>query len=197
MPQPDLPGSAPDPLASPPVVPLLPIFPRRRGRRRPLPDSFAVHRIPLPAPAPPYDGGDRRADPLPPSSGLPGAGLRSAGLRDAAPGWPADGSRPADGSPWPSQFAQVLAETLAGSRAPRQLTSWTTEQARRRIRQLGPTLRAQQRPLVRRVLTSEPEPGVVEMTVIVAVGSRTRALAVRLERAGGQQEWLCTAIEAA
>ena len=52
---------------------------------------------------------------------------------------------------WPSQFAQVLAETLAGSRPARQLAPWTTEQARRRIRQLGPMLATDQRPKVRRV----------------------------------------------
>jgi Family of unknown function (DUF6459) len=212
-PQPELPGQAPDPLASPPVLPLLPVFPRRHDRRRPLPDSFAVHRIPLPAAVPPYDDRDRpdgrAADPLPAGAGprdraVPGPGRPPLPV----PGWPAAVPLSAAGPQWPSQFAQALAETLAGSRPSRQITSWTTEQARRRIRQLGPALRAQQRPLVRRVLTSEPEPGVVEMTVIVTVGGRTRALAVRLERTrpgrerpgrdpGRPPEWLCTAIEAA
>ena len=140
---------------------------------------------------------------------------------------------------WPSQFAQVLSETLAGSRPASQLTPWTTEQARRRISQLGPVL-AQRgvpgpsgpasrlggrppgqatapQPRVRRVIVSSPVQGVMEMTVIVDLGGRSRAVAVRLERpspgdirtraqpgpyarrrqsppAGG---WLCTAIEAA
>ena len=107
----------------------------------------------------------------------------------------------------------MLAETLAGSRPAQQVRPWTTEQARKRIRQLGPVLQADQRPRVRRVLTSQPRRGVVEMTVIVGIGPRTRALAVRLEHAGlgsvapdragraptarEPDGWVCTAIEAA
>jgi hypothetical protein len=108
---------------------------------------------------------------------------------------------------WPSQFAQVLAETLAGSRPEGQIAPWTTDQARRRIRQLGPVLAAGVQPRVRRILTSRPTPGVVEMTVVVGFGPRIRALAVRLERDGAHRgspgrdakaaRWVCTAIEAA
>jgi hypothetical protein len=49
-----------------------------------------------------------------------------------------------------------------------------------------------------------PRSGVVEMTVIVTIGPRVRAIAVRLEqsdpgRPGDDRDgrWLCTAIEAA
>jgi hypothetical protein len=127
--------------------------------------------------------------------------------------------RTAAAAAWPSQFAQVLAETLAGSRPPGQIRPWTSEQARRRIRQLGPTLAAEVQPRVRRVMTSRPAAGVVEMTVIVGFGPRTRVLAVRLEcdepphadagpyrRPGPYRSpspaptparWICTAIEAA
>jgi hypothetical protein len=108
---------------------------------------------------------------------------------------------------WPSQFAQVLAETLAGSRPQGQITPWTTDQARRLIRQLGPMLAAGPAPRVRRVLASWPAEGVVEMTVVVGCGPRTRALAVRLEQDGshraqrgrdaGAAGWVCTAVEAA
>jgi hypothetical protein len=62
-------------------------------------------------------------------------------------------------------------------------------------------------PRVRRIVTSRPTSGVVEMTVIVGFGSSVRALAVRLERDGPHQaspgraakaaRWVCTAIEAA
>ena len=65
-------------------------------------------------------------------------------------------------------------------------------------------LQADQRPRVRRVITSVPRSGVVEMTVIVAIGPRVRAMAVRLEQGdsgragdGNDGPWLCTAIEAA
>jgi hypothetical protein len=122
----------------------------------------------------------------------------------ASGGQPPDGSRgPDPGGSWPSQFAQVLAETLAGSRPAQQLTPWTTEQARRRIRQLGPMLATDQRPKVRRVMTSAPAAGVLEMTAVVGFGPRVRALALRLEREQarpyrqGSDRWCCTAIESA
>jgi hypothetical protein len=116
---------------------------------------------------------------------------------------------------WPSRFAQVLAETLAGSRPASQIVPWTTQQTRRQISQLAPMLGASQRPRVRRVIVTSPTGGVLEMTVIVAVGDHVRAVAVRLERARPsahpagsvpgphdryrrrQGDWLCTAIEAA
>jgi len=124
---------------------------------------------------------------------------------------------PTTGGAWPSQFAQVLAETLAGERSAQQLTPWTTEQTRRRIRQLGPSLTSRQRPHVRRVMTSAPAPGVLEMTAVVRFGPAVRILAVRLEsralegsalesrplegRAGAAGppggRWCCTAIESA
>jgi Family of unknown function (DUF6459) len=104
---------------------------------------------------------------------------------------------------WPSQFAQILSETLAGSRPAQQLTPWTTEQARKRIRELGPLLATDQRPRVRRVLTSAPAAGVLELTAVVGFGPRVRALALRLEREQpepsrpGSDRWCCTAIESA
>jgi len=109
----------------------------------------------------------------------------------------------------------VLAETLAGSRPASQIVPWTTQRARRRISQLGPMLCAGHRPRVRRVIVTSPAGGVLEMTVIVAVGGRVRAVAVRMEqrppvaRQGRaatrsrdayqrvRSDWLCTAIEAA
>jgi hypothetical protein len=143
------------------------------------------------------------------------------GTRPDAPG--PDGPRPQQGphgpgtpaqrrdpAAWPSQFAQVLAETLAGSRPRGQIRPWATDQALRRIRQLGPMLAAPAggvQPRVRRVVTSRPAAGVVEMTVIVGVGPSIRALAVRLEQDGPHRAgrghgprsagWICTAIEAA
>jgi hypothetical protein len=116
----------------------------------------------------------------------------------------------------------VLAETLAGSRSPRQLVPWTTERARERIQRLGPQLSAGQQPRIRRVMTCHPTADAIEMTVIVGFGTRVHALAVRLERADGRPEaagwavrpgrprrpgqpghpgqpgrWLCVAVEAA
>jgi hypothetical protein len=108
---------------------------------------------------------------------------------------------------WENRFAQVLAETLAGARPPRQIVPWTTEEALRRIQRLGPRLASEQRPRVRRVLTSLPAPDVMEMTVVVGFGPRVKALAVRLEHtaprpaslpgAPASARWVCTAVEAA
>jgi hypothetical protein len=175
----------------------------------------AVRRFPVPAWAPPFDDKASQA-PVPPSVRAQALEQGLAPDRERRPAGPGRTRRPeqppAEGGwagvrvgGWPSQFAQVLAEALAGSRPAHQVRPWTTEQARRRIRQLGPVLQASQRPRVRRVLTSAPSRGVVEMMVIVGLGPRTRALAVRLEHAGpehagrGQEnrQWLCTAIEAA
>jgi Family of unknown function (DUF6459) len=216
------------------VLPLVPGLGRPPARKRPLPDAAAVRLVVVPDSAPPYDderaaagsdaprpprrlalptapravtrtpaeeeataqadqhrGGDWQGEPRPPRQPVPGPPRRG---QSAAAGWP-------------SQFAQVLAETLAGSRPHGQIAPWTTDQARRRIRQLGPMLAAGVQPRVRRIVTSRPAAGVVEMTVIVGFGPRIRALAVRLEhdgphraspgRAAKAARWVCTAIEAA
>ena len=186
-------------------------------RHHPLPDAVAIDSIPIPQAAPPYDHDRPAPDTTTPDGSTPG-------LRPPITSAPAISS-PAQRSPardpaghWPSQFAQALAETLAGSRPPSQLAPWTTEQARRRIGQLGPMLATAHRPRVRRVIVTSPAGGVLEMAVIVSLGARVRALAVRLERAqpsatagpatpagalgpgelpNSASGWLCTAVEAA
>ncbi len=219
------------------VLPLVPGFERPPARRRPLPDAAAVRLLPVPDSAPPYDddprpaGRDAARSPRltlapppamasePPEPPAPDPQGHRQGPPDHEPdppdhsqGPPGDGQRPprrrqAAAAEWPSQFAQVLAETLAGSRSQGQIVPWTTDQARRRIRQLGPMLAAGVAPRVHRIITSRPAESVVEMTVIVGFGSRVRALAVRLERDGPHQpspgrdaraaRWVCTVIEAA
>jgi hypothetical protein len=196
--------------------------PRTPAEPRPLPDPAAVRLCLIPDSAPPYDvevAPTRRT-----------TGRADAGQRDTTPGpreVPAHpeppgqpdhpvrtGRAPATEAAWPSHFAQVLAETLAGSRPARQMAPWTTERARNRIQRLGPQLSGGQHPTVRRVLTFQPTPDVIEMTVVVGFGPRVRAVAVRLERAncapgspGGDMRspgggirparWLCTTVEAA
>jgi Family of unknown function (DUF6459) len=221
------------------VLPLVPGLRRRPAKQRPLPDAVAVRLLRVPDSAPPYDDSParpetparRQATPprtsaaQPEPAGRPKAPTRSepTGAPDpatlAALGKPPQRSGPGlplrRPAPWPSQFAQVLAETLAGWRPQGQIRPWTSEQARRRIRQLGPRLAADVQPRVRRIMTSRPAAGVVEMTVIVGFGPRIRVLAVRLERdeppqpgpgpyrgrsrgpGGAGAGWMCTAIEAA
>jgi hypothetical protein len=159
-----------------------------------------------------WDGGEPAAAevlaPGPEGDGDADAGARQAGGTDGGPRSGRARSTPeGDGDRWPSQFAQVLAETLAGSRPASQIAPWTTARARAHIRRLGPLLAAGQRPRVQRVLTSRPVEDVVEVSVVVGFGPRTRALAARLERAGPQPatpgrparqaRWLCTDVESA
>src|SRR6266849_1187521 len=230
----------PDSTAPPPSVPAsptypdpVPLIPRTRSGRKPLPDAQAISRFTVPEIAPPYDdaaarraASRRRLAVVPAADGdipdargprrraAPPGAIRAAETARTTPG-PGGESRPPQPNPWPSRFAQVLAETLAGSRPASQIVPWTTQQTRQRISQLGPMLGASHRPRVRRVIVPSPAGGVLEMTVIVAVGDHVRAVAVRLERArpgagqarsaapghGGyrrsQSDWLCTAIEAA
>jgi hypothetical protein len=153
-----------------------------------------------------------------PGAPRPGATAAAAAAPPAARPPAVGGTGTGAALPWQSRFAQVLAETLAGSRPPRQIVPWTTQQARDHIQRLGPTMASVQRPRVRRVVTFRPASDVMEMAVVVGFGPRVRALAVRLERSGtrapaGQGEfggragaagrgepggrWLCTAVEAA
>ena len=207
--------------------------PNAPGGRRPLPDLAAIRLFRVPDSAPPYDdevpaggpGGARLPAGAPgeapgaagPGEMGPGAAGPGAGDRDRRAGRPVAGrasgvpqhpAAPAAPAAWQSRFAQALAETLAGSRPPRQMVPWATEEALDRIQRLGPQLASAQRPRVRRVLTSRPAEGVLELAVVVGFGPRVKALAVRLERsgpgpAGGRGEppppsrWVCTAVEAA
>ncbi len=106
---------------------------------------------------------------------------------------------------WARQFAQVLVEILAGARPSRQVIRWTTEPVRARIDHLSHELRPGRRPRIQRIVTSRPTARVVEMTVVLSLGPRSKALAIRLEHVPGRRpapgrparpaRWLCTEIE--
>jgi hypothetical protein len=106
----------------------------------------------------------------------------------------------------PRQFAQVLVEIMAGVRSPGQIVPWTTDRARAQMRCLAPLLASDRRPRIQRIVTSRPSACAVEMTVIVSLGPRSRALALRLEHMAARPavpgvparpaRWLCTEIEA-
>lgn len=193
----------------PPLAPVLPLIPRAPARRRPLPDAIAVVRpLSLPRTAPPYDDqAAGRADGAPTRARPPRAATQAGQPRTTpGPSSTPPGSGPSPGGPphgWPQHFAQVLAETLSGARPPRQITPWTTGEALRRIERLGPALALGATPQVRRLVTFRPSADVMEMTVVLGVGPRTRALAVRLERdklsaaPSRSPNWRCTAVEAA
>jgi uncharacterized protein DUF6459 len=216
----------------PALPPERPGCPKAPGERRPLPDPAAIRLCLVPDSAPPYDdevpaGALATAAIRRPATGRPGTGEPgSGGPGTGRPGSGGPGTgRPGSGGPgtgrpgdgrslaggrqapgWQSRFAQVLAETLAGSRPPRQIQPWTTQQAREHIQRLGPRMASAQRPRVRRVVTYRPASDVMEMAVVVGFGTRVRALAVRLERPAADSSaslgepagrWVCTAVEAA
>jgi hypothetical protein len=218
-----IPGLPARPIAvpGPPDVPMLAPGVRQPGLPAPPPGAVAVWRSAVPETAPPYDdelaasqAGAGRTTAWSAVTGqdqaaaTPGQGPddEAAGQQDQASRRDEDGAGPpppGQGVPWPSHFAQMLAETLAGTRPARQLTPWTTEHTRRRIRQLGPMLATGQRPRVRRVISSAPAAGVLELAAVVGFGPRVRLLAIRLERAQPRPyrrdaaRWCCTAIESA
>ena len=109
-------------------------------------------------------------------------------------------------SAWPRQLAVVIVEVLAGVRPDRQLVAVATDRVRARVAGLAPLLACDRRPRITRIVTSRPAARVVEMTVVVNFGPRSRALALRVEHVAARPaapgwparpaRWLCTAIEA-
>ena len=121
------------------------------------------------------------------ATGADAAATREAGARTAATGTGAaatgaDAAQARADSDWARRFALLLCEALAGARPIRQIQPWTTERARPKLERLMPLFGGGQRPRVLRVITTRPTRDVIEMTVVVGLERRTRALAVRLER---------------
>lgn len=97
---------------------------------------------------------------------------------------------------WSARLAQAIVETLHGHRPVQQLLRWTDDTvyssiAQRLSSRPRPQLGA--RPMIRTVRVCSPTDGVAEASVVVEVGRRFRALALRLEGLDGQ--WRCTALE--
>src|SRR5215472_8264276 len=153
----------------PALPPERPGCPKVPVRCRPLPDPASVRLCLVPDSAPPYDDeivageppGRARGGADDGAWGGADDGWPTAARGGADDGWPAAATvtpaaerpatvRPATVRPaaksaaaapgWQSRFAQVLAETLAGSRPPRQIVPWTTQQAREHIQRLGPRM---------------------------------------------------------
>ena len=147
--------------------------------------------------------GARRSRPL----GGHAADVAPAPAGQAAPPGPAAPAADADpATAWPRQLALVIVEVLAGARPDRQLVPLATDRVRARVRGLAPLLASGRRPRVVRIVTSRPAARVVEMTVVVDFGPRSRALAMRFEHVTARPaapgwparpaRWLCTALEA-
>ncbi len=169
-----------------------------------------VRRVEIPDAAPPYDCETHGAG-CPAARGQvlvaePPAGSAQPWVTRAPSGASPAGAAGDPATAWPRQFAQVVVEILAGVRPARQIVPWTTDRVRARIRHLGPVLAADRRPVIKRIVTSRPTARVVEMTVIVSSGPRSRALAMRFEHVAARlaapgvparpARWLCTELEA-
>jgi hypothetical protein len=116
---------------------------------------------------------------------------------------PDPAGRPAPLGPVAARLAQAVAEVLAGGRSPAQLADHATldvlRQLERSVGRLGGShpRRAGQliHPRVTSIHIGEPAERVAELCVVVDLGFRRRALALRLEARG--QRWRCTALQLA
>jgi hypothetical protein len=186
-------------------------YPDRKAGTMPPTMWRSVQLIEIPDAAPPYDCETHGAACPVTRQHLGQAGpagepvlVRPPRPTGGAPAWPSPGLAGTTDT-WPRQFAQVMVEVLAGVRPQRQIDALTTDRVRARIRHLGPVLAADRRPKIQRVVTSRPAAGVVEMTVVVSFGPRSRALAMRLEYVAAREaapglpsrpaRWLCTELE--
>jgi hypothetical protein len=158
---------------------------RRADDEHPLPagDLSAIRLFALPETGPPFD--DDPAASASPDAEASRGGAAAPGRAPAARGH--DTTRPqaesqADAE-WARRFAGLLTEALSGARPARQILPWTSDRARVQLRALMPLFGGGQRPRVLRVIATRPARDVIEMTVVAGLGARTRAIAVRLERA--------------
>ncbi len=196
-----------------------------------LADLPELRLIAVPDAAPPYDceihgavcparrdmsGAEPRGtgQPAAPAASAPAAdSVSPAGSGSAAGSASATGSAARAGSSaadvaaaWPGHFAQVVVEILAGARSTRQIIPCTTDRVRAQIGHLVPLLASDQRPRIQRIVASRPAARVVEMTVVVSFGPRSRALAIRCEHLPARPaapglpprpaRWLCTELVA-
>ena len=181
-----------------------------------MPDLSFLRLVKVPPTAPPYDcqvhgvrcpaGADvvPAVEEAPAVPGLPVAPVLAAAAVSQLSARPAAAGDPVAARP--RQLAVVIVEVLAGVRPDRQLVSLATDRVRARVGNLAPLLAAGRRPRIARIVMSRPADRIVEMTVVVNFGARSRALAMRFEHATARPaapgwparpaRWLCTALEA-
>jgi hypothetical protein len=99
---------------------------------------------------------------------------------------------------WAGRVVQAIVEVLAGMRPATQLVRWTTEEVYEQISSRvlparGGDVEGPPRGVVRSLHVSEPADGVAEVCALVRRGTRSTAVALRLEGMDGR--WQCTAIE--
>jgi Family of unknown function (DUF6459) len=180
-----------------------------------MPDLSSPRLVKVPSTAPPYDcqvhGARCPADLVPGAEEAPAAAVSPVpavvpvpAVLPVAPVPAVLAAGPVGARP--RQLAVVIVEVLAGVRPDRQLVCMATDRVRARVGNLAPLLAAGRRPRIARIVVSRPADRVVEMTVVVNFGARSRALAMRFEHAAARPaapgwparpaRWLCTALEA-
>lgn len=165
-----------------------------------VPPAQGALTLALPSPAAPRDGDLRDGAVGDVSSGRQPSGHQVASLDDFAARRRTSGTVLPEPKQWATQFVQAAVEVAAGLRPANQLIRWTSDEvhgmlARRAKLGRQAVLRGRppQRGVVRSTRVCIPRDGVAEATVIVADGSRTRAVALRLEGLDGR--WRVTALE--
>lgn len=103
-----------------------------------------------------------------------------------------------DAEAWGRRVVQAVLETYEGSRDAKQLTRLVSPQIRERAQRRGQLARRRGRrafrpPVIRALLTCFPADGVCEISSVVRVDGRVRALALRMSGVDGR--WLVTAWE--
>lgn len=132
------------------------------------------------------------------AEGSPPAGIASRSRAVARQRRPAD---PLEA--WAASFVQAVVEVVAGDRPLSQLVRWTSRRVyadvadRQRLGPepvIAPTSRTSaRRQQVASLRVYRPGPDVAEVSARVTSGSRSRAVAARLDRVRGR--WMCTAID--
>lgn len=193
---PQLPFPQPVPAAASTPFPPSPGWPESVRRLTVVPDlSEPAGAGPAPSVAPPL--APAVGPPLGPAAGPTGA----PSLRPAV-GSPSKLTSPAKGTqhrPDPSRFsrhfAQGVIEVLSGRRPMGQLTRHVSPAVQRGLTRAAGNhpLESPQTPILHSLHLSEPAAGVCEMSAIVVVGIRYRALAARLE--WKIDHWRCTALQ--
>jgi hypothetical protein len=108
-----------------------------------------------------------------------------------------------DPAQWAARITCALLEVMTGTRPPPQVLRWTTPEvyavvarrgalaARRHARDRQP--RSRRRIVVRRVLVCQPADAVAEVAVVAMIGTRVRAVAIRLTGQDGR--WKVSALQ--
>ena|SRR5690625_289198 len=188
-----------------------------RTARHPVTAPATVRRLPLPMSAPPFDDEREATGPngrsasrwdqadAPPTQGalalsfsLPGGVAAepeaSAELRLLTS--TAEPDELPDPGRWTARLAQAIVESLYGPRPIQQLIRWTDERVYRGLAHLAasrPPASRNLAPKIRAVRLSRVNAHVAEASVVVQLGQRCRALALRLVADGDR--WVCVSLD--